>query len=384
MHVNATKLLAIALGLLVLSGQAAAVRIVAGPYLQEPAETSMTVMWITDEECTSWVEYGQGRSLDEEAYRSRHGLIDACQTVHKVKIRGLSPGTQYRYRVRSTAILEFDPDEVTFGDTVSSDTFAFTTLSGNAESISFVVMNDIHEKNEILTSLVRRAADRAYDLVFLNGDILEHVEDQQQIIDHVLAPCTELFASQTPFIYVRGNHDTRGRFARMLPDYIGMPDDRYYYAFTYGPVRIIVLDGGENNEDTAEIYAGLVDFDRYRDAQRQWLMQEIWSDAFRSAPFRVVVVHMPPGASGHGPNDMHRKWTSLLNEGKLDLMICGHKHRYEIVEPKEGVRDYPMVIGGGPKPGAATLIRVDATTTALDVTMTTDDGDVVGACSITR
>ncbi|MHC4517934.1 MAG: purple acid phosphatase family protein [Planctomycetota bacterium] len=384
MHVNATKLLAIALGLLVLSGQAAAVRIVAGPYLQEPAETSMTVMWITDEECTSWVEYGQGRSLDEEAYRSRHGLIDACQTVHKVKIRGLSPGTQYRYRVRSTAILEFDPDEVTFGDTVSSDTFAFTTLSGNAESISFVVMNDIHEKNEILTSLVRRAADRAYDLVFLNGDILEHVEDQQQIIDHVLAPCTELFASQTPFIYVRGNHDTRGRFARMLPDYIGMPDDRYYYAFTHGPVRIIVLDGGENNEDTAEIYAGLVDFDRYRDAQRQWLMQEIWSDAFRSAPFRVVVVHMPPGASGHGPNDMHRKWTSLLNEGKLDLMICGHKHRYEIVEPKEGVRDYPMVIGGGPTPGAATLIRVDATTTALDVTMTTDDGDVVGACSITR
>lgn len=245
-------------------------------------------------------------------------------------------------------------------------------------------MNDIHETDEILTSLVRLAADRAYDLVFLNGDILEHVEDQQQIIDHVLAPCTKIFASQTPFIYVRGNHEARGRFARMLRDYIGMLDDRYYYAFTHGPVRVIVLDGGENGEDTAEVYAGLADFDRYRDAQRDWLIQEIWSDAFRKAPFRVVVVHMPPGASGHGPNDMHRKWTPVLNEGKLDLMICAHKHRYDIVEPKEGVRDYPMVIGGGPKPGAPALIRVDATIASLDVTMTTDDGEVVGTYSITR
>jgi hypothetical protein len=37
----------------------------------------MTVMWITDQPCTSWVEYGTGDSLDRKAYRSRHGLIDA-------------------------------------------------------------------------------------------------------------------------------------------------------------------------------------------------------------------------------------------------------------------------------------------------------------------
>ena len=386
MHINATKTMTIVLGLLILCGTAGAVRIIAGPYLQEPSDTSMTVMWITDQNSTSWVEYGPDDSLDRKAYRTRHGLIDACRTIHKVKIQGLTPGTSYRYRVRSKEIVNFDPYDVTFGDTVASETFAFTTLSRAKKAFSFVVLNDIHEKNEILTSLAKRAEGKPYDLLFLNGDMLGHIENQQQIIDHVLAPCTELFASRTPFIYVRGNHEARGRFARNLPDYIALPQDRFYYAFRHGPVRFIVLDGGEDKHDSEEVYAGLIDFDRYRDAQRQWLMQEIQSDAFKQAPFRVVVVHMPPMPSErwHGTNDMYNKWRPVLNQGKVDLLICGHTHHYEIAGPEEGVRDFPMVIGGAPNPGAATLIRVDVTASMLDLTMTRDDGKIVGTYCIRK
>ena len=119
----------------------------------------MTVMWITDQDCTSWVEYGLDRCLDQTAHHSRHGLIDAGRTVHKVKIQGLLPGTSYYYRVRSKEILDFDDEDVTFGDTVSSKTFAFTTLSRDKEAFSFVVLNDTHEKNDILTSLVEMAED---------------------------------------------------------------------------------------------------------------------------------------------------------------------------------------------------------------------------------
>ena len=73
MHINTTKTMTIVLGLLVLCGTAGAVRIVAGPYLQEPSDTSMTVMWITDQNCTSWVEYGQGESLEGKAFNSQIG-----------------------------------------------------------------------------------------------------------------------------------------------------------------------------------------------------------------------------------------------------------------------------------------------------------------------
>jgi predicted phosphodiesterase len=386
MRIDATSTIAIVLGILVLCGTTGAVRIVAGPYLQEPSDTSMTVMWIADQDCTSWVEYGLDRGLRQRAHRSRHGLIDACQTVHKVKIQGLLPGTPYLYRVRSKEILDFDDEDVAFGDTVASETFTFTTLNRDKEAFSFVVLNDTHEKTNILESLLTMADDKPYDLLFLNGDILVTIEDQQQIIDRVLAPCTEFFASHTPFIFVRGNHEARGRFARRLPDYVGMPNDRYYYAIDHGPVRFIVLDGGENKADDADDYAGLADFDPYRERQRQWLLQELQSDAFWRAAFRVVVVHIPPTPSqwGHASGDMYDKWMPLLNEGQVDLMICGHTHSYTISEPQEGVRDFPMVIGGGPTSGKATLIRVDVTPSTLDLTMTRDDGKIVGTYCIRK
>jgi len=370
--------------LVVLAQPVDAVQIVAGPYLQQPSETSMTVMWITDQGGTSWVEFGQGESLDQKACHSQHGLIDAGRTLHRVTMQGLTPGTAYRYRACSKEIVTFEPYKVTYGDTVTSDTHAFTTLNVKKKAISVVVLNDIHERNEILTSLMKRANARPYDLVFLNGDILGHIENQQQIIDHVLAPCTDLFASRTPFVYVRGNHETRGRFARKLPDYLALPDNRYYYAFDHGPVHFVVLDGGEDKHDSNQAYSGLVDFDRYRDIQQQWLEQEIRSEAFKKAPFRVVLVHMPPKPSEqwHGPDAMYQKWRPVLNRSTIDLMVCGHTHRYTVEMPEKGVRHYPRVIGGGPKTGEATLIRLDATADKLDVTMTRDDGHVVGTCHI--
>ena len=386
MHARAVKSMAVLLGLLVLSAPARAARIVVGPYLQAPSETSMTVMWVTDVNAVSWVEYGRGESLDQRAHRSRHGLIDADQTIHMVTIEGLAPNREYRYRVCSKEIVTFKPYEVTYGQTVTSDTYTFTTLDGRKNSISFIVLNDIHERNEVLISLTRLAQSQPFELVFLNGDILGHIEDEQQIIDHVLAPCTELFAKQIPFVYVRGNHETRGKFARRLPDYIALPDGHYYHSFDHGPVRFVVMDGGEDKRDTDKEYSGLVDFDRYRAVQRKWLEAEIRSEAFRKAPFRVVVVHMPPQPSErwHGPDDMYQTWRPLYNDGKVDLVISGHTHHYEIRPPVEGVCEYPTIIGGAPQKGAATVIRVDATADHLRVTMTRDDDQIVGTYAIDK
>jgi len=386
MEARAARAVVILLGWAILNGPAHAAQIVVGPYLQAPSETSMTMMWITDANCVSWVEYGQGESLDQKAHHSEHGLIEANQTIHRVTIEGLSPGEKYRYRVCSREIVAFQPYEVTYGDTVTSDTHSFTTLNDPKDDISFFVLNDIHEQNETLIAVTKLAQAQPFDLVFLNGDILGHIEDQQQIIDHVLAPCTELFAAETPFVYVRGNHETRGKFARHLPDYIALPNGRYYYSFDHGPVHFVVMDGGEDKRDTDQEYSGLVDFDRYRAVQRKWLEAEIRSEAFRKAPFRVVVVHMPPQPSErwHGPDDMYQTWRPLYNEGNVDLVISGHTHHHEIRPPLEGQCDYATIIGGAPQKGTATVIRVDATTDHLRVTMTRDDDQIVGTYAIDR
>jgi len=367
------------LGLLVVS-PCHGLSIVAGPYLQNPSRTSMTVMWITDQKCTSWVEYGTGDSPDQKAFNSQHGLIDADQTIHRVTIDGLSSGKKYTYRVCSKEILTFEPYKVTYGETLTGDTYTFKTLSGDRESISFIVLNDIHQRDELLTTLVKTAASTPYDIVFLNGDILGDIEDEPQIIDHVLKPCSDLFAKEIPFVYIRGNHETRGKFARMLPNYLALPGNRYYYSFDHGPVHFIVMDGGEDKDDSQFEYSGLADFYRYRDEQKAWLAKEIRTNACKKATFRVVLVHMPPRQSDdwRGQTDMNNKWRPLLNRGKIDLLISGHTHKYSVLEPEKGIRSYPMIIGGAPKDGEATVIRVDASKKKLEVTMTRNDGEVVG------
>lgn len=386
MRTSLMSVVAAVVGLVWLAPVASAVEIVAGPYLQSPAEDSMTVMWITDTGCTSWVEFGEVETLGRRAHHSRHGLIDAGQTVHRVTLEGLEPGTAYRYRVCSRRILEFKPYSVKYGGTTTSDEYRFTTLDDEREAVSFVVLNDLHQRNELFVSLMKLAESEPYELVFLNGDILGHIENQGQIVKHVLKPCSELFAAHTPFVYVRGNHETRGRFARRLPDYLGMPHDRYYFSFDHGPVHFIVLDGGEDKRDSSREYSGLVDFDRYRLDQKRWLEDEIESEAFRNAPFRVVLVHMPPAPSKrwHGPDHLYAEWRPVLNRGAIDLMISGHTHRYAVELPEEGKRVYPRVIGGAPKAGAATLIRVEATEQTLEATIIRDDGEVVGTHRIER
>ena len=49
-----------------------------------------------------------------------------------------------------------------------------------------------------------------------------------------------------------------GQFSRHIPAYYAYPDDKYYYAFTRGPVRFVVLDSGEDKTDDSVEYGGLV------------------------------------------------------------------------------------------------------------------------------
>ncbi|MFX5956655.1 hypothetical protein ABTF01_19885, partial [Acinetobacter baumannii] len=80
---------------------------------------------------------------------------------------------------------------------------------------------------------------------------------------------------------------------------------KYYYAYQWGPVYNIVLDTGEDKPDDAPVYAGIVDFDSYRREQAAWLEQEMQKPAFKKAPFRVVMMHIPHFYSGDWHGTLH-------------------------------------------------------------------------------
>jgi predicted phosphodiesterase len=367
------------ISLLLVTNICTAVTFVTKPYLQHPTPEAITIMWITDKKCLSWVEFGENLQLNQKSTQSVSGLI-AADRINKVRLKNLKPGTRYYYKVVSKEIVTFDPYKVTFGNTISSNVSYFYTPDSNEKETSMLILNDIHERPESIVKLIGMTQQNEYDFVFFNGDIFNYLTSESQITENLIVPSSNVFASVKPFFQVRGNHETRGAFARDYFNYFQFPDDKPYYTFTRGPVFFIVLDSGEDKSDNEAVYAGLVDFDTYRLEQSQWLEQVLQSPACKNALYRVVLMHIPPLYSNgwHGTTHCKELFLPLFNRHNVDMVISGHTHKYGIYSPVAGLHDFPVCIGGGPEDGNRTLIKLKANDTALDIQMLNDAGTEVG------
>lgn len=181
-------------------------------------------------------------------------------------------------------------------------------------------------------------------MVVFCGDMCNYINKQSDIFTGFLDTSVGLFASRKPFVYVRGNHETRGAYARNFFRYLAGPEGKFYYAFTYGPIRFIVLDSGEDKPDTDVEYSGLVDFDNYILEQKEWLARELESPEFRAASFRVVLSHIPFGkGSWYGSERLRKQLLPLLESVRIDLMLSGHNHAFGFMD-KGKVTAFPIIV----------------------------------------
>ncbi|RLD73840.1 MAG: metallophosphoesterase, partial [Bacteroidetes bacterium] len=245
------------------------------PYLQNPSENSMTIMWIVNLPSYSFVEYGETEGLGQIARKVDNGLVVAYNRINNIKLNDLKPGTKYFYRVVSKEITKFRPYDLNYGQTIKSEVYSFTTPTSQQEEVSMVIFNDLHDRPASITHLLNLTDKKTIDFTFFNGDILGHINNEKPIINHLLKTCAEEFATQTPFYFVRGNHETRGRFARDLHHYFANPQGKQYYDFVWGSTHFTVIDSGEDKPDDHEVYAGIVDFDNYRVEQADWFKNEV-------------------------------------------------------------------------------------------------------------
>jgi predicted phosphodiesterase len=353
------------------------------PYLHAIEHSTMFVRWITNKNSYCWIEYGETGKEVQKAHAITDGLVDANNRVHEIKLSGLKPGTNYTYKVFAKEVTDFQPYKLTYGETVSSESYSFITANPSAKETQWLVLNDIHDRPASFQHLLKLNGNDSYDYVFLNGDMFDHQTDEKQIIDHLLTPCTDCFATQKPMLFVRGNHETRGKFARQLKDYFSAPQGAYY-SYQSGPVFTIVLDTGEDKIDTHPVYAGIVDFDQFRIQQAAWLEQQMKSKAYKKAKYKVVMMHIPPFYADDWYGTLHcrKVFSSLFDKYKIDLLICGHTHKHGVHPPAAGMHNYPIIIGGGPTAGKRTLIKVHANQQELNVRMLKDDGTEAGSYTI--
>jgi hypothetical protein len=166
-------------------------------------------------------------------------------------------------------------------------------------------------------------------------------------------------------MFVRGNHEMRGAFARDLLDYVPTPEGRYYYALDHGPLHLIILDTGEDKADETNVYAGLNKVEPYRLEEYAWFERHLENDR-RAAGRPSATGTENAAASG-------RRWPTV--EG--DLILGGHLHRLSKVEPGTQGNEFTALALGQDQVG-----RVEATARELRVTVCGTDGKIVETLTI--
>lgn len=344
------------LGLLLLfCVSAKGIKVTHGPWICDMDSTGVTIVWVTDVPGISYVEmatdstdhfYSKTRKRYYAAEAGRRILTDS---VHCVRIRGLKPDSKYRYRVVTQALKDWCNDDwVTLGGLAWSDVwkkkpYEFKTYPAKPREITFLVLNDIHERPQFMKELCKNVDLKKLDFVLLNGDMSNRIRSQKHIMDAYLDTCVSMFATDVPLFFNRGNHELRGEFADYLNRYFPTNNGKYYRLQHVAGVDFLFIDSGEDKPDADLEYCGIVECDQYREEQERWLRSLQEEKKIGKHPI-VVFSHMPPTLKNwHGPLHMQETLTPELNKMNVSVMLSGHLHRFDYQEPNE-VINFPNLV----------------------------------------
>ena len=372
--------------------------IASAPVLQNAAETSIGVSFAVSADASGWVEYSTSPDLKNatRAYSGEHGLMTVDDKVALIRVTGLRPATKYYYRIGADRI-EFKGGYAmkNLGPEVDPKIHSFTTL-GAAATGSFCVINDTHDQKDTIDRVLAKVGALKPSVVLWNGDASntsETIEDAMNIFIHAHRNHPE-YAADTPYMFLNGNHDFRGRFNRRLgglmmfrelterkPEYAELGRN---FVQRLGDIALIGLDTGEDKLDTNPKFAGIFKMKPYREKQAKWLAEVIESDAVRTAKFKVAFCHIPlydprpnanPGdvaPADAAPQYTHdfaiwqrtcaNLWGPSLKKAGVQLVVAAHEHEFRYDAPTKD-RPWAQIVGGGPKLGVSRHWKADGTFT---------------------
>lgn len=372
------------------------------PSLQNPAADAVTVVWAVRGPATGWVEYGPTEALGQRASAGPIGLEPVADRFLSARLTGLTPGKPVYYRVAAATIAYKNAYSIARGETAVGPIHRFTPLGAAAESAGFAMLNDTHADKTTLAGLFASLEKNPADVLAWNGDVVDDVRSEDQIVEQYLRPAGAFpYAASHPVLFTSGNHDVRGVLARRLPQAAtpwahpeASPEEPLgrCFALRHGPLAIVGLDTGEDKPDAHPVFAGLARFEPYREAQAAWLAKALLRPEIAGAPYLVAFCHIPlwgkPGQNGGDSLDGYALyseqgqalWHPLLQKAGCQLLLCGHTHQFR-VDAANDLHSYPQIVGGGPKPEQATILRGRAGVEKLELVAHKLDGSELGRWS---
>lgn len=327
---------------------------VAVPYLQNFTPSSVTVMFQTKVPVHTFVEYGTDTLHLHRARTLLAGQEPCFDIENKIILDSLKTGVKYYYRVKACEVKVNQSYHKEFGVMESTGWHTFTLPAASLTDFTAVVLNDLHENDKLMTQLMNVVKEHApdYDMLFYNGDCLPEPPSRDYAVKRINTLMTSADAADRMVTVIRGNHEIRNAYSAGMLSLTDNFGGRTYGAFSFGDTRFVVLDCGEDKDDSKWVYYGLNDFAGLRLEQRNFLSREIKSKAFRKASRHILIQHIPIWGDDNAFTDKFHPWTALwapyLEKGKFDIDITAHAHFFYWLDRGMKGNPMPCVGGGGP------------------------------------
>ena len=323
------------------------------PYLQNPAEDGMTIMWQTFLPACGWVEYGTDTTRLQIKRVVENGIVLANVAKHKIRIDGLVPNQKYYYRVCSQNVIIYGGYDKQFAPAVKSPFYSFTTLGKQGTDFTCAIFNDLHSNVALFDKLTKQLALKniRYDFVVYNGDCFNDPYSEEHEVGLLKRYNAAMDASNIPSVFLRGNHEVRGTYALKWPSLFDWADGKSYFSFSFGDTRFVFLDNGEDKNDGHVEYFNMADFTDFRNEETVWLQSEIARPEFKNATRRVLIQHIPIYAweNAFDPGFIPCKdlWDPIYQRTTFDINITGHLHKFDFYPSNKVGNPFPLVVGGG-------------------------------------
>ncbi len=283
------------------------------PYVQNVTQNIAVIMWQTDANSDSMVEYGLTTSYGNSVYSA------ALVNNHEMALPDLAPYTVYHYRTSHDAGSGpvYSADSTFKTAPLTTVTFSFTVITDSHKTGTDIVLPQVI--NGILSlgtpSLVLHAGD-------LTDDGID--EDWNWYFFGTTSPNPMMgpLISKTAMYPSRGNHekDATYYFYFDMPNGGGYNNEEWY-SYNYSNAHFIHLNS--NNALTSG------------SPQAIWLENDL---ASATAEWVFVTLHHPPIST----NYLH----GLFRQYGVDVVFCGHDHFYDRAY-REGVYYITAATAGG-------------------------------------
>lgn len=276
-------------------------------------------------------------------------------TIHNVKIDGLKNGKTYFYKVVAKEVIKYwnyrkSPKDK-YGETVLGKTITleknvdgtplkFTLPKTESKTLTFAMVNDLHENVGKINKLFKAFPNDNYDFLVVNGDTVNYMMEEERLFKRSVGVIAENLKGVKPVYYLRGNHETRGQTAEDYFKYFPTPTGKTYFAFKAGPAFFLFLDLCEDKPDSSKEGEYLNNYSKYRNEEVKWLREIVKLPEFKSAKYRIAIQHIPSVGeylAYRSETDLHL--SDVLKDANIDMALCGHLHRHCIFPKGSDARE---------------------------------------------